>query len=69
MDADVVVLRKKFKDLLGLVRTEVIGNHVDLTLGGLTVPLSVPGDRRTPGWYAVAAVFANTSSVCVFRAL
>jgi hypothetical protein len=25
------------KDLLGLVRTEVIGNDVDLTLGGLTV--------------------------------
>ena len=37
MDSEGGVLRKKFKDLLGLVRTEVIGNDVDLTLGGLTV--------------------------------
>ena len=37
VDSDGGVLRKKCKDFLGLVRTEVIGNDVDLRLGGLTV--------------------------------
>jgi hypothetical protein len=37
MNSDGGVLSKKCKDLLGLVRTEVVGNDVDLTLGGLTV--------------------------------
>ena len=31
------VRRKKFKNFLSLVRTQVIGNDVDLALGGLTV--------------------------------
>jgi hypothetical protein len=37
MNSDGGVLRKKCEDLLGLVRTEIIGNDVDLTLGRLTV--------------------------------
>ena len=36
MDSHGRVSRKKFENLLGLVRTEVIGNDVDLPLCGLT---------------------------------
>ena len=37
MDSHRGVRRKKFKNFLSLVRTQVIGNDVDLALGGLTV--------------------------------
>jgi len=36
MDPDGGVCRKKFKNFLGLVRTQIIGNDVDLALCGLT---------------------------------
>ena len=37
MDSHSGVRRKKLKDLLGFVGTEVIGDDVDLTFGGLTL--------------------------------
>jgi hypothetical protein len=68
MDSDGGVLCKKCKDLLGLVGTKVIGNDVDLTLGGLTVDdLYQKSTNSSPVCRAVA--LANTSPVCVFRGL
>ena len=37
MDSHSGVRRKKRKDLLGFVGTEVIGDDVDLSFGGLTL--------------------------------
>ena len=37
MDSDGGVRRKKFKDFFGFVRAEIVGNDVDLAIGGLTV--------------------------------
>ena len=68
MDSDSGVLCKKCKDLFGLVGTKVIGNDVDLTLGGLTVDdLYQKSTNYSPVCRAVA--LANTSPVCVFRGL
>ena len=68
MDSHGGVCLKKFENLLGLVRTEVIGNDVDLALCGLT-PTICARKSTNSSLVCRAVVLANTSPVCVFRAL